>query len=241
MWQDELRCIYHIAQKDMRTYYLKPPAISWGIVFPVAWTLAFYLRNPRSFEELVPGLIAMTILFSTTAAEAVVINFELRLGTLERLLLAPVSAESVLLAKVLGGFAFGLLMALVVALGSIIGLQLHPDYIGLFLISVISLLVFSSMGAFVSVCVKEVFEAQTLLNLPRFIMIFLCGVVYPVSSMPAPLQIIAQFLPLTYTVNGLQSAFAGNSSAPPGNYFVLIAFLLLFLFPAMRLLRKKFE
>jgi ABC-2 type transport system permease protein len=241
MWQDELHCIYHIAQKDMRTYYLKPPAVSWGIVFPVAWTLAFYLRNPQDFEELVPGLIAMTILFSTTAAEAVVINFELRLGSLERLLLAPVSAESVLLAKVLGGFAFGALMTLVVTLGSVVGLHLHPDYIGLFLISVISLLVFSSMGALASVSVKEVFEAQTLLNLPRFIMIFLCGVVYPISAMPSALQIMAHFLPLTYTVKRLRSALVSPSSAPWVNYFVLMAFLLIFLFPAMRLLRGKFE
>ncbi len=72
MWRDNLRGIFYIAMKDMRTYYLKPPSISWGTVFPVAWIMAFYLRNPQNFAELVPGLIAMTILFSATAAEAVV-------------------------------------------------------------------------------------------------------------------------------------------------------------------------
>jgi len=44
----------------MKTYYLKPPAVSWGMVFPVTWTLAFYLRNPIDFKGLIPGLIAMT-------------------------------------------------------------------------------------------------------------------------------------------------------------------------------------
>ncbi|MDI6848049.1 MAG: ABC transporter permease, partial [Candidatus Bathyarchaeia archaeon] len=97
---DDLRGIFYIALKDMRTYYLKPPSVSWGIVFPFAWILAFYLRNPQNFEQLVPGLIAMTILFSTTAAEAVVINFELRLGSLGRLLLTPISLPAVLLGKV---------------------------------------------------------------------------------------------------------------------------------------------
>lgn len=63
MWQDELRGIYYIALKDMKTYYFKPPAVSWGIVFPAVWILAFYLRNPGSFEELILGLIAMTILY----------------------------------------------------------------------------------------------------------------------------------------------------------------------------------
>jgi len=58
----------------------------------------------------------MTILFSTTAGEAVVINFELRLGSLERLLLAPISLPSVLLGKVLGRTIFGLLMTTVVTI-----------------------------------------------------------------------------------------------------------------------------
>ncbi|MDY0392421.1 MAG: hypothetical protein RBR89_03365 [Candidatus Bipolaricaulis sp.] len=62
----------------------------------------------------------MTALFSTTAAEAVVINFELRLGSLERLLLAPIGVPAVLLGKMLGGALFGLIMTAAVALGSIL-------------------------------------------------------------------------------------------------------------------------
>ncbi len=242
MWQEQLGGIYHIALKDMKTYYLKPPAISWGMVFPLAWTLAFYLRSPGDFADLVPGLIAMTILFSTTAAEAVVINFELRLGTLERLLLAPVSITSVLLGKVLGGFLFGLLMTAIVAAGSILYLGLQPDILGLVLIAVPSLLVFSCMGAFFSVSVKEVFEAQTLLNLPRFFMVFLCGVVYPISDLPEWLQFLPRLLPLTYTVEGLKTSFFSNGY---GILFqdsvALLVFVILFLFPAIKLLQMRFE
>jgi ABC-2 type transport system permease protein len=241
MWRDDLRCIYLIAAKDMRTYYLKPPAISWGMVFPVAWTLAFYLRNPSNFDDLIPGLIAMTLLFSTTAAEAVVINFELRLGSLERLLLAPVSTDSVLLGKVLGGFFFGLLMASTVTLATALSLNLRPDLGTLVPMVLISLLVFSSMGALSSVLFKEVFEAQTFLNLPRFLMVFLCGVVYPISAMPSCLQLISRLLPLTYTVEGLRAAFSAAPSSPFRDFLVLTVFLVLFIFPAMRMLRKRFE
>ena len=242
MWRDQMRGIYHIALKDMKTYYLKPPAISWGMVFPLAWTLAFYLRNPGDFAELVPGLLAMTIVFSTTAAEAVVINFELRLGTLERLLLAPLTVTSVLLGKVLGGFLFGLIMTGIVAAGSIIYLGLQPDISGMALISLISLLVFSAMGAFFSVSVREVFEAQTLLNLPRFLMVFLCGVVYPVSALPEGLQSLARLLPLTYTVQGLKaSIFQSEGPALLRDFLVLSFFLILFLLPAIRLLQRRFS
>jgi ABC-2 type transport system permease protein len=226
----------------MRTYYLKPPSVSWGIVFPVAWILAFYLRNPRGFEELVPGLIALTILFSTTAAEAVVINFELRLGSLERLLLAPISLPSVLLGKILGGAIFGFIMTLIVTTGSIVVLGLHPNLLYLILIIIASLLVFSSLGALLCVLVKEVFEAQTLLNLPRFLMIFLSGVVYPVSAMPAVLQYLGYVMPLTYTVDGLRHSFSVSSSMVVfTDTLVLTGFFILFIFPAIKLLSKKFE
>jgi len=242
MWRDNLRGIYYIALKDMRTYYLKPPAVSWDIVFPITWILAFYLRNPRSFEELVPGLIAMTILFSTTAAEAVVINFELRLGSLERLLLTPISLPLVLLGKVLGGAIFGFIMTLIVTTGSVVVLGLNPTVLYLILIIIPSLLVFSSLVALLCVLVKEVFKAQTLLNLPRFLMIFLSGVVYPVSTMPAVLQYFTYVMPLTYTVDGLQHAFSNASRTVVfTDTLVLMGFFIFFIFPAIKLLGQKFE
>jgi len=242
MWRDDLRGIFYIALKDMRTYYLKPPSVSWGIVFPTAWILAFYLRNPQNFEELVPGLIAMTILFSTTAAEAVVINFELRLGSFERLLLAPISLPAVLFGKVFGGVIFGLMMTVVVTLGSVLALGLfHVNVLFLALIIVPSLLVFSSLGALLCVLVKEVFEAQTLLNFPRFVMIFLSGVVYPVSAMPLVLQFIAYLMPLTYTVDGLRRSFSPSlSTIVFVDTLVLVGFFIIFILPAIKLLYRKF-
>jgi len=242
MWRDNLRGIFYIALKDMKTYYLKPPAISWGIVFPITWILAFYLRNPGDFKELVPGLIAMTILFSTTSAEAVVINFELRLGTLERLLLAPISIGGIFLGKVLGGVIFGFLMTTITTIISVGVLKLHPNILYLILVILPSLFAFSSFGALLCVMVKEVFEAQALLNLPRFLMIFLSGVIYPVSKMPSALQYFAYILPLTYTVVGLRQSFSKNPDRTLFLYaFVLILFLFLFIFPAIKLLSKKFE
>jgi len=242
MRRDNWRGIYWIAWKDMKTYYLKPPAISWGIIFPVTWILAFYLRNPQSFQELIPGLIAMTILFSTTATEAVVINFELRLGSLERLLLAPVSLPSVLLGKVVGGAIFGLLMAMIVTGGCVLFLGVRPDLLYLILIGLPSLLAFSSLGALLCVMVKEVFEAQALLNIPRFIMIFLCGVVYPVSAMPRGLQYVACLMPLTYTVDGLQHSFSAGAGAIIFlDTLVLLGFFIIFFFPAVHILSRKFQ
>jgi ABC-2 type transport system permease protein len=66
MWRDNLRGIFYIALKDMRAYYLKPPNISWGILFPGALILALAIRTPGDLQGLVPGILAMTALFSAT-------------------------------------------------------------------------------------------------------------------------------------------------------------------------------
>ncbi len=242
MWYESLRGIYYIALKDMKTYYLKPPAISWGIVFPVAWILAFYLRNPRNFEELVPGLIAMSVLFSTTAMEAVVINFELRLGSLERLLLAPVTLTSVLLGKVTGGAIFGLVISAVITLAAVLALGLfHVNAFYLLMILLPSLLLFSALGALICVLVREVFEAQTLANLPRFLMVFLSGVFTPVASLPPILQQVAYVLPLTYTVDGLRQAFGGAGMVHIAiDIVVLVVLIPVLVLPATKLLARRF-
>ena len=36
---------WNILWKDIRTYYLKPPNISWGLIFPLAWTTMFFIKS----------------------------------------------------------------------------------------------------------------------------------------------------------------------------------------------------
>jgi ABC-2 type transport system permease protein len=169
MLTDDLRGMWYIMLKDLGAYYLKPPYVSWGILFPVAFVLAFAIHDPGNLEGLVPGLLALTLLFGASSMEAIVITFERRIGALERLLLAPIRLPALLAGKILGGVAFGLATTLLVfGLGGV-------DWLLLLLTMVLSAAAFSAMGALVSVAVKEVFEAQTLANAFRFPMMFLGG------------------------------------------------------------------
>lgn len=213
MWRDDLRGIFYIALKDLRAYYLKPPNISWGMIFPFALILTFAIRQPGEIRDLVPGLLGMTILFGTTSMEAIVITFERRIGALERLMLAPVSLPALLLGKVLGGMVFGLVTTVAVLAVAAAGLGLWgANWPLLILALILSAAAFSALGAFVSVVVREVFEAQTLANFIRFPMVFLCGVFVPLSDMPPALQAVARCLPLTYAVEALREALAGDIS-----------------------------
>jgi len=211
---DDLRGMFYIALKDLKAYYFKPPNISWGILFPFAFILAFAIRNPSDLHSLVPGLLALTILFGTSSMEAIVIVFERRIGSLERLLLAPLRLPALLAGKLLGGMTFGLTVTLVVLVVSLaIFGTAGINWLILLLALLLSAIAFSALGAFVSVAVREIFEAQTLANFIRFPMMFLGGVFVPLASMPVWLQVIARFLPLTYSVEALRAALSGGSWA----------------------------
>jgi ABC-2 type transport system permease protein len=243
MLADDLRGMYFIALKDLRAYYFKPPNISWGILFPFAFILAFAIRNPGDLRSLVPGLLALTLLFGTSSMEAIVIVFEQRIGSLERLLLAPVRLQALLAGKLLGGMAFGLTVTLVVLVISLAVLGAGGvNWLMLILALLFSAVAFSALGAFVSVAVREVFEAQTLANFIRFPMMFLGGVFVPVASMPAWLQRIAGLLPLTYCVDVLRSALSGGSWAGAAlDLVVLAAFSLALFLLAVYILRWHLE
>ena len=243
MLADDLRGMFYIGLKDLRAYYFKPPNISWGILFPFAFVLAFALRNPGSLRELAPGLLALTLLFGTSSMEAIVIVFERRIGSLERLLLAPVRLPALLAGKVLGGVTFGLTVTLIVLFIVLILFGADSaNWLLLALALLLSAAAFSALGAFVSVAVKEVFEAQTLANFIRFPMMFLGGVFVLVESLSPVLQVIARTLPLTYAVEALRLALSGGSLAGAALDLLALASFTVVLFAlAVRLLARSLD
>ena len=101
---------------------------------------------------------------------------------------------------------------------------------------------FSALGAFVSVAMREVFEAQTLANFIRFPMVFLGGVFVPVDSLPVSLQIIARLLPLTYAVEAFRSALTGAASTYSLlDLAVLAVFTIVFFSLAVRILAQQLD
>lgn len=243
MLADDLRSMLYIALKDLKAYYFKPPNISWGILFPFAFVLAFALRNPGDLRALVPGLLALTVLFGTSSMEAIVIVFERRIGSLERLFLAPVRLPALLMGKLLGGMAFGLTVTLVVlAIALAVFGAGGTNWLLLLLALLLSATAFSALGAYVSVAVREVFEAQTLANFIRFPMMFLGGVFVPVESLPGWLQVVARCLPLTYSVEALRAALAGGGwSAAALDLGALAGFSVVLFWLAVRTLSKRMD
>jgi len=215
--------------KDMRSYYLKPPNISWGIVFPLAWTGMFFIRSGTGLEgvlPILPGVMAVSMLFGTTSVLAVTVTFEKKGRSFERLLLAPISLELLMLAKTSGAIVFGIANAFVpVLLASLIADLSGVDWSMVFPTVVLIAVSSTFLGLFIAVSVSEVFEAQTFSNFIRFPMLFLCGLFVPVAALPSFLQPLAYALPLTYGVDILHGAFgSGSTLATSLNLAVLVGF-----------------
>jgi ABC-2 type transport system permease protein len=77
---------------------------------------------------------------------------------------------------------------------------------------------------------------MTMSNFFRFPMIFLCGVFFPVPSVPFPLPILSYLLPLTYTVDGLKHCLLEDKGMIPLYLDLLILLGFVFLLFSLSLL-----
>jgi ABC-2 type transport system permease protein len=209
---------WNILLKDMRTYYLKPPNISWGLIFPLAWTGMFFIRSgsgAESIATLLPGVVAVSILFGTTSMLAVTVTFEKKNRSFERLLLAPIPFGLLMLAKTSGAILFGVANAFVPVAMAAFLMDISRVAWGAFVPAVLLIAVASTfLGLFIAVAVSEVFEAQTFSNFFRFPMMFLCGLFFPIERLPVFLKPLAYALPLTYGADVLHGAVHGGHAMP---------------------------
>jgi ABC-2 type transport system permease protein len=235
---------WNILAKDVRAYYLKPPNISWGLIFPLAWTGMFFVRSGSGLDSipaLLPGVMAVSVLFGTTSLLAVTVTFEKKGRSFERLLLAPIPLEVLMLAKTTGAIVFGIANAFVPVIMAAFVADLSRGNWAILIPAVVLIAVSSTfLGLFIAVSVSEVFEAQTFSNFFRFPMLFLCGLFFPVERLPIFLRPLAYILPLTYGADILHASVNQTSHMPLAMDFTLLAAFCVLLFAfSLRNVRRK--
>ena len=235
---------WNILVKDVRSYYLKPPNISWGLIFPIAWTGMFFIKSGRGFEsipDLLPGVIAISVLFGTTSMLAVTVTFEKKNRSFERLLLAPISLNLLMLAKTAGAILFGSVNAIIPIVLALFLTDLPTiTWVIVFPAIILIAIVSTFLGLFIAVSVTEVFEAQTFSNFFRFPMIFLCGLFFPINSLPVVLRPLSYILPLTYGVDILRGSISGtNTMSLWLDFLVITCFCLILFYISLRNIDRK--
>ena len=168
--------------------------------------------NPalRSRDFLVPGLIAVIMTLIGALLTALVVAREWERGTMEALIVTPVSMGEILLGKlipyfVLGMGGLGLSVAMALWLFQV---PLRGSFWVLLGISALFLLVALGMGLLISILSRNQFVAGMIAIIVTFLPAFLLsGFVFDIHSMPLAVRAITRVVPARYYVDALHTVF----------------------------------
>ena len=108
-----------IAEKNVRIYYFKAPVLIFGLILPFFLCLAFVIGRETTLATLVPGVVGMTLFFTSSSVGPLVTPCERNARTYERLLSTPLPLSAILLGDVLSGFVYGMVISSLVVLSGV--------------------------------------------------------------------------------------------------------------------------
>ena len=214
-WQ--ARAALVIAKKNVMIYYFKAPVITFGVIFPLFFYLAFAAGHAGPVEAMVPGITSMALFFTASAVGPLVTPWERQAKTYERLVTSPASLPAILAGDVLAGMLFGALLSL---LPLAIGLSATAARVvsapQLLIGVALGALAFSALGVLLSAPASDApSQVMMLSNLVRLPIIFVSGVFIPLAQMPAWGRWLAPLSPLSYSADLIRAGFG------EANYFLL--------------------
>ena len=192
----------------------------WLAIAGVGFSSAFTLAGGVSYLTfMAPGIIGMTLLFSSIFAGVNVI-WDRQFGFLKEILVAPVSRTGIILGKIAGSATVSLITGLtiliavvafdVIPLGSISALGLIAAILMMLLIAS----TFVAIGLIIASLVDNIEGFQVIINFLVMPLFFLSGALFPLTKAPVWMKLIAAIDPLNYGVDGLRGALIGMSNYP---------------------------
>jgi ABC-2 type transport system permease protein len=176
------------------------------------------LFNPdsRSANLLIPGLIAILLTFSGTILSAFAIVRERERGTLEQLMVTPVTPTAMILGKLAPYLVLAFVqLALVLLLMNIVfRVPVNGSVMLLATLSVVYLTALLSLGLVISARARTQVEAIGFAQAFLLPSIMLSGYIFPLSSLPAVLRALAQVLPATHFITISRAIIIRGASFP---------------------------
>jgi len=240
----DFSCIYMVWLRDIIRYFREKSQLYGSIFRPILWLFILGMGLRGSYQHtgnfnytqfIFPGIVAMTIIF-TSIQSAITIIWDREFGFLKEILVAPVPRTSIAIGKGLAGTTLSLIQGGIILLLSPL-VKVHFPIIHLLpIILVMVLLSFSLTGIGIVIAARMTsFQGfGTIMNFVIMPMWFLSGAMFPPTGLPKWLNILVRINPLTYGVDLMRRLILGFSYYPTWfNVIFLMVFSVLVTFAAV--------
>jgi ABC-2 type transport system permease protein len=207
---------------ELRQSFSNGPDLVSHVLWPVLMLVALYFLRNREFAGtgILLGTLALPSILGMNAAMGMVsmsqqLTADREDGTLLRAKATPDGVEAYLVGKVVsvaGGLIADLAILLVPGLFLVDGLEFSPtSSLTLLWVLLLGLLATLPIGAILGSAFPSA-RAQGLVQLPVLAMIAISGIFYPLSALPAWLQVVAQVTPIYWLGLGTRSALLPDAT-----------------------------
>ena len=212
--------VYIMWLRQLKRYFRSKSRIAGSLGQPLLFMIAFGFGLGPIFQQagqgnyiefLVPGVISMTLLF-TSIFSGIEIIWDRQFGFLKETLVAPVSRLSIMIGRTLGGATLAVMQGILVLLMSlIIGFKILST--GTLLLALIFMiliaLTFTALGTAIASRMQDFHGFQMIMNFLVMPLFFLSGAMFPLQGLPKAFNLIVKLNPLSYGVDGLRGALTG--------------------------------
>ena len=222
------KAIYVIVLREFKRFFRQKGRLVVTIARPLIWLLIVgagfsKLVDPGGGESymkfIMPGIVGMTILFSSVFSTISVV-WDREFGFLREMLVAPVSRLTIVLGKLFAGSALSIFQASILLLvAPFLGIELTIiKYLQMLCLMTIVSLSITAFGLVIASLLKSLEGFNVIMNFVVLPMFFLSGALYPVNTLPSFLVKLTYINPLAYGVDSFKHILL------PGNGILVAEF-----------------
>ena len=167
------------------------------------------LYNPqlKSSYNFVPGIMGLILMLICALMTSVSIVREKETGSMEVLLVSPVRPINIVIAKMIPYFVVACVVLVNILLLTIFVLKVPVagSFFWMILVSVIYIILSLGIGMLVSTLVRTQIIATLICGMIFLVPVMMfSGMLYPIESMPEPLQWFAQIIPAKWFIEAIR-------------------------------------
>ena len=163
----------------------------------------YYNPELKSVFNFVPGVMTVILMLVSAMMTSISITREKELGTMEILLVSPLKPFLVIIGKVFPYIFLSIINAIVIVILSIFvfNVPVHGSLFLLAMESILFIITSLTLGVLIST-ISQTQQAALMISLMGLMLpvILLSGFIFPLSSMPLPLQYISNIIPAKWFI-----------------------------------------